>query len=239
MCLGRSVAWVFKVLFGKKGTKRRDQTLVPQRRLARPTDDVTMPEAAPSRGSVPGGDVAVSAQESLRGSVPTGGEGLARGSVPIASFSTPVATMQVKLGQVVIRSAAQYQRMTNCDVLVDLALTQRRIFTETEEDGRSEAIQSQVMDFVAQNTLMNVKSVIFGLLTQKPGSCVRVMVQSHHGKHRSVAMAEILAQQCASFGEVSVWHMAISRWDRSYLPPPEDDTPAPKHRMILRPEMCN
>lgn len=211
----------------------------PQRRSGQPTQDITMSQAAPPRGSVPGGDVAMAGQGPSRGSVPTGGESLARGSVPAAAASTPVAAAPLKLGQVVIRSAAQYQKMTNCDVLVDLALTQRRIFTETEEDGRSEVVQSQVMDFVAQNTVMNAKSVIFGLLSQKPRSCVRVVIQSHHGKHRSVAMAEILAKQCDGFAEVIVWHMAIPRWDRNYTAPPCDATPPPRHRMVLRPEMCD
>ena len=91
-----------------------------------------------ARGSVPTGGDGLA-----RGSVPTRGDGLARGSVPAAGDLAPVAVPQMKCGQVVIRSAAQYQKMHNCDVLVDLALTQRRIFTETEEDGRSEAVQDK------------------------------------------------------------------------------------------------
>ena len=227
---------------GNQAARPKPRVAWPKKRSATSRDDVDMSmcSEAPSRGSVPRPDVAMSFDEPSRGSVPTGGVDFARGSsVPATAGATPVAAVQVKRGQVVIRSVAQYQKMTNCDVLVGLALTQRRIFTETEEDGRSEAIQSQVMDFVAQNTLTNVKSMIFGLLAQKPRSCVRVVIQSHHGKHRSVAMAEILGKHCESFAEVIVWHMAIPRWDANYPAPPGDDRPSPEHRIVLRPEMCN
>lgn len=81
----------------------------------------------------------------------------------------------------------------NCELLMDLTLANRRLFTETEEDGWNEAIQEQVMGHDMQTILTNCKHTIrrrLADMTKDPR--VRVMIQSHCGKHRSMAMAEFL-----------------------------------------------
>ena len=107
------------------------------------------------------------------------------------------------------------------------------------DDGRSEAVQEQVLDHRLRTLLHNVKNVIRRQLSEKRGSGVRVVIQSHRGKHRSVAMAEVLGQECAAFAEVQVWHMAVGRWDASYPVPPVDMEPAPKNGLVFQPDTRN
>ena len=138
-------------------------------------------------------------------------------------------------------SAAVHRRNVNCDLLVDLTLTNRRLFTETEEDGRNEAIQEQVMGHDLQTILTNCKHTIrrrrLADMTKDPR--VRVAIQSHCGKHRSVAMAEFLAKECMAFARVKLWHMEAHRWDKNYVEAPRDDEPAPKHSLVLCPVSNN
>lgn len=64
---------------------------------------------------------------------------------PLARPVTPppfARLLATKRGKVTIRSAAVHRN--NQNVLVDLTLTERRLFTDTEADGRSEAIQERI-----------------------------------------------------------------------------------------------
>ena len=155
-----------------------------------------------------------------------------------AAASDPaVAVLATKRGKVVIRSTAQYQNLRNCDLFVDLGAQNRRIFTETTEDGRSAAVQEQVLDHALQTLLTNVKNVIRRLLADK--TTLTVNIQSHRGMHRSVAMAEVLKEQCAAFAEVVVYHMAVHRWDWTYEQPPMSTEAPPKNGLVFRPEFRN
>ena len=178
------------------------------------------------------------------GGVGSGGGGYAGGSVPAAGGSVPavasqpsVAVLTTKRGKVIIRSAAQHQNLRNCDVFVDLATQTRRIFVDTDEDGRSEAVQEQVLDHDLQTLLMNLKNTIRRLLVDK--TTLTVNIQSHHGKHRSVAMAEVLKARCTAFAEVELHHMSVSRWDPTYPTPPMSTQGPPKHGLVFRPEFRN
>ena len=115
---------------------------------------------------------------------------------------------------------------------MDLTLANRRLFTETEEDGWNEAIQEQVMGHDMQTILTNCKHTIrrrLADMTKDPR--VRVVIQSHCGKHRSMAMAEFLAKECMAFARVKLWHMEAHRWDKNYVEAPRDDEPAPKRSL--------
>lgn len=181
-------------------------------------------------GSDAGGSVPVAG-----GSVPVAG-----GSVPIAAPAVPTAPLLgAKRGQVVIRSAAQYQNLRNCDLFVDLGAQDRRVFSENDADGRSEAVQEQVLDHKLRTLLSTLKNWIRRQLWEKRGSCLRVVIQSHHGRYRSVALAEQLGNVCEDFAEVVVFHMAVSRWDSSYGPVPMDTQPPPKNCYCFRPESRN
>lgn len=174
-----------------------------------------------------------------RGSVPVPAPtAAASGSVlPPAAVSVPV--LPTKRGRLIIRSAALHQNINNCDVFVNLVAQTTTLFNETMDDGRSEAVQEQVLDHRLRTLLHNVKNVIRRQLSEKRGSGVRVVIQSHRGKHRSVAMAEVLGQECAAFAEVQVWHMAVGRWDASYPVPPVDMEPAPKNGLVFQPDTRN
>ena len=123
------------------------------------------------------------------------------------------------------------------DLFVDLGAQNRRIFTETTEDSRSAAVQEQVLDHALQTLLTNVKNVIRRLLADK--TTLTVNIQSHRGMHRSVAMAEVLKEQCAAFAEVVVYHMAVHRWDWTYEQPPMSTEALPKNGLVFRPEFRN
>ena len=69
----------------------------------------------------------------------------------------------------------------------------------------------------------------------KTDPSVRVVIQSHCGKHRSVAMAELLAKECQPFAEVALFHMEAHRWDETYLEAPRDEQRAPKESLVIRP----
>ena len=201
--------------------------------------------AWPRRTGLSHGAASSGSAGSASGSVPSAGAPLAATgagyttvSVPSLGGSTGAAVGQqsvlnVKRGQVVIRSAAQYQELRNCDIFVDVGTHDRRIFNETGADGRDAGVQEQVLDHKLLTLLANVKNTIRRQLAIKHGSCVKVVIQSHRGMHRSVAMAEVLGQQCEAFAEVTVWHAAVPRWDPSYGPVPVDMGAAPRHGLIF------
>ena len=74
-----------------------------------------------------------------------------------------------------------------------------------------------------------------GVLWWRKDPCVGVVIQSHCGKHRSVAVAEFLAKACEAFADVTLFHMEVHRWDSNYAEAPRDERPAPKHSLVIRP----
>lgn len=206
------------------------------------------PSHGSSSASNTGGGRGSDAVSTARGSVPgTAGAGGGCGSVSTprealtvvgAGGSVPVRTavLTVKRGKVVIRSAAVHRTNGNCDVFVDLTLMDRRLFTTTEEDGRNAATQEQIMSHEMLTLVLNCKNVIrHRLADMRQDPCVRVVIQSHCGKHRSVAMAEFLAKACEAFADVTLFHMEVHRWDSNYAEAPRDELPAPKHSLVIRP----
>ena len=180
---------------------------------------------AAAGGGNAGGPVSTAA-----GSVPVVAAG---GSVPAVAAGR-TAVLAIKRGKVTIRSAAVHRSNQNCDVLVDLTLTDRRLFADPEADGRSEAIQEQHMHTILQNCKNTIRPRLADMKTDSDPS-VRVVIQSHCGKHRSVAMAELLAKECQPFAEVALFHMEAHRWDETYLEAPRDEQRAPKESLVIRP----
>lgn len=156
---------------------------------------------------------------------------------PLARPVTPppfARLLATKRGKVTIRSAAVHRN--NQNVLVDLTLTERRLFTDTEADGRSEAIQERIMGHHTQTILLDCKNMVRRQLADmKADPSVRAVIQSHCGKHRSVAMAELLAKECEPFAEIALFHMEAHRWDKNYAEAPHDDHRAPKRSLVIRP----
>eukprot|EP00435_Cladocopium_sp_Y103_P029841 s119_g7.t1 len=144
-----------------------------------------------------------------------------------------------KRGSVCVRSFATWQNFRNCDLLLQLRNADKRLFLDQSKDGRSEEVQEQVL---ASQTLRHMKEnarrLILRHLTQNGGS-IRVGIESHMGRHRSVAMAEELGKDCAEFADVEIWHMCVNRWDPSYPALAADSTPAPANQYVLRPESRN
>lgn len=230
------VAWVSKALFGMmkmwithrpvvscgQGNQSRRMVLpVPQTQVE-DVEVMRFPRLVAQSRAAGGG----------YGSVSTPREAL----TVVAAVPVRTAVLTVKRGKVIIRSAAVHRTNGNCDVFVDLTLMDRRLFTTTEEDGRSAAIQEQIMSHEMQTLVLNCKNVIrHRLADMRQDPCVGVVIQSHCGKHRSVAVAEFLAKACEAFADVTLFHMEVHRWDSNYAEAPRDERPAPKHSLVIRP----
>ena len=161
-------------------------------------------------------------------------------AAPIVQHGSAL-TLQQKRGMVVFRSCAQWQEYRNCDLLIQLGNTQKRLFMNLpDKDGRDPRVQEQVLAEVQmQQTKRNAKNLIRRHLSERKNQTLRVGVESLAGRHRSVAMVEELANECAEFAFVSKMHMCVHRWDPTYTKCEPDDGPEPKNQMVIRPETRN
>jgi hypothetical protein len=181
---------------------------------------------------------AVASGASFGGSVPSGDAGqLAASSA--ASAAPTGQTLTQKRGSVCIRSVAKWQRVHNCDLLLQLDLLPKRLWVDPGKDGRDPEIQEQVLGSQHLRQLMqNAKNVIRQHLSTK-GGLVRVVTDSHQGRHRSVAVAEELGRQCSEFAHVEIKHMCAHRWDPTYPEQPADTAAQPRNMLVLKPETRN
>ena len=69
-------------------------------------------------------------------------------------------------------------------------------------------MQEQVLaELAMQQTKRYAKNLIRRHLSDHPGTTLRVGVESHAGRHRSVAMVEELGNECSEFAFVTNMHI--------------------------------
>ena len=186
-------------------------------------------------GSVPGAAVLAAVPvASPGGSVPGAVTSSAAVPMEVDQGSAP-QTLSVKRGFLRIRTAAVYQNYRHADLLLHAGQVEQRLFMETTQDGRDPLVRDQILAAPAMRHLrLNAKQLIRRQLPQRPGgSFFRVVITSFAGRHRSVALAEALAEDCAEFAETTVEHMAVHRWDSTYMPVPMDPSPPPANQLVL------
>lgn len=187
--------------------------------------------SAPAGGSVPSAPAG--------GSVPSA-PAVASSSTGPAGYAVPVVPTQVlasKRGQVLIRTVAAWQNVRNCDLLVQVGHVMKNHYFG-DHDGRDPQVQEQVLGTVQmQECLRNAKNIIRRQFAQKPGSTIRVVIESMCGRHRSIAFGQVLGVDCAEFAHVEIRHTCINRWDKTCPPVAEDQSPAPRNCLILKPEL--
>ena len=221
-----------------------------RRAWGRSKETAAVASGASFGGSVPSGDAGQLAASSAASESPAGQTGASfGGSVPsgsagqLASSSAASAapagqTLTQKRGSVCIRSVAKWQRIHN-DLLLELGLLPKRLWVDRGKDGRDPEIQEQVLGTQhVRHLIQNAKNVIRRHLSTK-GGLVRVVTESHQGRHRSVAVAEELGRQCSEFAHVELKHMCVHRWDPTYAEQPADTAARPHNMLVLKPESRN
>ena len=158
----------------------------------------------------------------------------------LANDTVP-ATLGVRRGRCSIRTyGLLYRKYDMGDLHVELYRSDRRMFTagvglapELETDGTNPQLQEQLLgtqDF--QRALREATNVI--RQAARLDKHIRVAIGSGHGRHRSVAFAEVLAAKVAEWTQVEVLHMEMCRWKREDAPRRIEEWPAPlKHQYCL------